>query len=79
MAEKVDKKAHISSPSLSNNEKKRKPTDADFRFSILIFGNKRTVPLLFSLCYSLIYNGLGPEGDVVGIALKKLAISSAVK
>ena len=44
MAEKVDKKAHISSPSLSNNEKKRKPTDADFRFSILIFGNKRTTP-----------------------------------
>ena len=40
MAEKVDKKAHISSPSLSNNEKKRKPTDADFRFFILIFGNR---------------------------------------
>ena len=47
MAEKVDKKAHISSPSLSNNEKKRKPTDADFRFLFLSLGTKEP-----SLCYS---------------------------
>ena len=44
MAEKVDKKAHISSPSLSNNEKKRKPTDADFRFLFLSLGNRSMTP-----------------------------------